>query len=283
MASGSREVYLNNNDLKVPYSDQFSFGMRNIVFLWGNDWTTEVTLSRIKSHDGIAFQLGNRRSNGSFFPNPGDTDPPPWGQGFAPFSNLILANNVLETRADSLLLRIEKPFTSASPWGVTIAYTYTDAEQNSPINGWPGAFNMPTIEGYGWFPGQVSKNRLVTTGIYEGLWGMTMSAKLALASAQPRYVQDCNEASWSLCHFTAYTPDEDFKQFDLAASKVWGVGYGLKLRLRADLLNVFNWSNYSGYEDWMGGANEPMNPNFGNPTSISFPTRTFKLSVGVDW
>lgn len=283
VAGGSREVFLNNNDLKVPYSDQFSIGMRNIVGLWGHDWTTEVTLSHIESHDGIAFQLGNRRADGNFFPSPDATDPPPWAQGFAPFSNLILANNVLETRANALYLRMEKPYTQASGWGVTAAYTFTDSEQNSPINGWPGAFNMPTIQGYGWFPGLVPRHRLVTTGIYDGPWGVTLSGKLTLASAQPRYVQDCNETSWSLCHFSWYRPKEDFKQFDFAASKEWGIGSDFKFRIRADILNVFNWANYSGYEDWMGGANEPLNPNFGKPTSIAMPTRTFKLSIGFNW
>ena len=282
VAGAGREVYLNNNNLVVPYSDQFSLGMRNIVALAGHDWTIESTISHVASHDGIAFQLGNRRSDGSFF-LPGNTDSKPWGQGFAPFGNMILVNNALRTKANSFLLRIEKPYDSASGWGVNVAYTFTDAKQNSNVNGWPGAFDYPTTEGYGWFDGQASKHRLVTTGIYDGPWDITLSAKLTYATAQPRYIQDCNETSWSLCHVTYYTPKEDFKQFDLAANKEFAIGNRFKFRLRADVLNVFNWSNYAGYNDWMGGANEPMNPDFGKPNSISLPTRTLKLSVGLSW
>ncbi|HSD17144.1 MAG TPA: TonB-dependent receptor [Thermomonas sp.] len=282
VAGVGREVYLNNNNLDVPYADQFSLGMRNVVEMGGNDWTIESTLSHVESHDGIAFLLGNRRPDGSFFP-PGATDPPPWGQGFAPFGNMILATNALETQADSFLLRVEKPYDTATGWGVNVAYTFTDASQNSPVNGFPGAFNMPTIDGYGWFDAMVAKHRLVTTAIYDGPWDITLSAKLTYATGIPRYVQDCNEVSWSLCHFTYYVPDEDFKQFDLAANKEFALGNRFRFRLRADLLNVFNWSNYSGYDDWMGGANEPMNPNFGKPNSISLPTRTFKLSLGLSW
>lgn len=282
VAGAGREVFLNNNNLVVPYADQFSLGMRNVVEAGGQDWTIESTVSHVRSHDGIAFLLGNRRADGSFFP-PGATDPPPWGQGFAPFGNMILAQNALETKADSFLLRIEKPYDKASGWGVNLAYTFTDSKQNSPINGWPGAFNAASIDDYGWFDGQVARHRWVTTGIYDAPWGVTVSAKLTYATAIPRYVQDCNEASWSLCHFTYYTPKEDFKQFDLAANKEFAIGERFKFRLRADVLNVFNWSNYAGYDDWMGGANEPMNPNFGKPNSISLPTRTFKLSVGLSW
>src|SRR5690606_31148731 len=169
VAGGAREVYLNHNDLEVPYSDQVRLGMRNLFALGGHDWLAEVTLSHIRSRDGIAFMLGNRLEDGSFFPSdpPGATDPPPWGQGFAPFSNLVLAVNALETEANALLLRLEKAYTSGSGWGATVAYTFTDSEQNSPIDGWPGAFNAEHIDDYGDFPGKVPEHRLVATGILD--------------------------------------------------------------------------------------------------------------------
>ena len=282
-AIGGREVYVNHNDLVVPYSDQVSLGMRNILAMGGHDWTLETTLSRIESHDGIAFLLGNRRPDGSFFP-PGASDPPPWGQGFAPFSNLVLAQNALETKSNSFLLRLEKPYTTSSGWAVNVAYTFTDSDQNSPINGWPGAFNQATIGGYGWFPGMAAKHRLVTSGIYDGPWGITLSGKLTYSTALPRYVQDCNEASWSLCHFTYYFPDRgEFRQLDLAAQKEFNLGGSMRFRLRADMLNVFNWANYVGFDDWMGGANEPLSPGFGTPNAVALPTRTFKLTAGFSW
>ena len=34
------EINLINNDLKTPYSDQFSLGMRNRFDLWNHDWNT---------------------------------------------------------------------------------------------------------------------------------------------------------------------------------------------------------------------------------------------------
>jgi len=289
LAAGTREVFLNHNDLVVPYSDQFSLGMRNTFPMFGTDWNSDVTVSYIRSHDGIAFFLGNRRDDGSYFPAdpPNATDPPPWntgwGEGTTQFSNLILAQNALETKSKAFYLKLEKPYSQRSGWGTTIAYTYTDSEQNSPIDGWPGAFNAETIEGYGWFAGKVPEHRLVATGIYDGPLGITFSSKLVWASATPRYYQNCNVSAWAYCHFSWYKPDEDFKQVDLAAIKEWDTGTSLRLRVRADILNVFNWANYSGYEDWRGGANEPQNPNFGRPNAVSLPTRTFKLSFGLDW
>lgn len=285
VAGGAREVFLNHNDLEVPYSDQASLGMRNAFAMLGHDWIGEVTLSHVRSRDGIAFMLGNRLDDGGFFPAdpPGATDPPPWGAGFAPFSNMILVVNALETDANSLLLRLEKSYTPSSGWGATVAYTFTDSEQNSPVDGWPGTFNAERIEDYGDFPGKVPEHRLVAAGIYDGPWDMTFSGKLTLASATPRYYQDCNMSAWAFCRFSHYTPDEEFKQLDLAVEKRWDTGSDLQLRLRADLLNVFNWDNFSGYDDWRGGAGEPQNPNWGRPNAVSLPTRMVKLSFGFNW
>ena len=47
--------------------------------------------------------------------------------------------NALETRTSSVYLKLEKPYTNSTGWGATFAYTWTDSEQNSPIDGWPGA------------------------------------------------------------------------------------------------------------------------------------------------
>lgn len=276
-----REVYLLNNDLKVPYSDQFSLGIRNT---WGS-WNTEVTLSHIKSYDGMAFQLGNRREDGSFFA-PGTTWGQPWGQGFAPFGNLILGVNGLETKSNALYLKVEKPYTRSSRWGVTVAYTFTDAEQITNINGWPGAFDYPTLDGYGWFPATgVPEHRLVATGIYDGPWGLTFTGKLTLASQSPRYGTNCRDAAdFQNCFFDWYEPDGTlgFKQFDIAVNKEWDTGSDIKFRVRADVLNVFDWVNYAGYDDWFGAPGEP-NANFGTPNSQLLPTRTFKLSFGLSW
>ena len=285
VAGGGREIYLLNNDLVVPYSDQFGLGMRNAFDVWGHGWNTEVMYSYVRSHDGIAFLLGNRRADGGFFPPTpaGATDPPPWGQGFAPFSNLILGQNALETRTSAVYLKLEKPYTRSSGWGATFAYTWTDSEQNSPINGWPGAFNAENIEDYGWFPGLVPENRVVASGIVDGPWGLMFSGKAVWSDATPRYYQNCNVSSWSFCYFDSYTPDDDFRQVDLAMEKVFDTGTNIALRIRFDVLNVFDWTNYAGYEDWRGGANEPQNPLWGTPNAIALPTRTFKLGIGIDW
>ncbi len=123
-----REINLINNDLKTPYSDQFSLGVRNRFDLWNQSWNTSATVSYVESKDGIVFLLGNRRGNGSFRENPlAEWEQVPFGNGIPGLGTLIIINNGIESRATSLLLSAEKPYTSESNWGVTFAYTYTDA------------------------------------------------------------------------------------------------------------------------------------------------------------
>ncbi len=286
------EVNLIRNDLETPYSDQFSLGMRNIFNVWGNDWNTAVTLSHIRSKEGIYFRLGNRYPGGSFrdpaFPN-ATWGRQPWGQAIPGYGSLILGQNGIETKLNSLLLSLDKPYTRQSPWGVTVAYTYSDATENrvSSSNGETYVFDYPDVGDTFYISNGVPKHRLVATGIYGMPWDITLSAKLTLESPTPRGATNCLDAvSNDNCFFDPYERSETigFKQFDVALQKVWNTGSDLSFKVRADLLNAFNWRNWTDYDDWRGGPGA-ANPNFGQRINngVLWPTRTFKLSIGFDW
>src|SRR5690606_41718010 len=97
------------------YSDQFSLGIRNAF----GDWNAEATVSHIRSKDGVAAFLGNRREGGAFFA-PGTSWGPPWGQNFAPFGTLALIDNALETKSNALYLKADKPYPLESRWRVPL-------------------------------------------------------------------------------------------------------------------------------------------------------------------
>lgn len=287
------EVNLINNDIETPHSDQFSLGMRNVFKVMENDWSSSVTFVHIRSYDGIQFSLGNRWPDGSFRnpANPGATwGGQPWGSPIPGFGTLILADNGIETKLNSLLFSLEKPFTKASPWGFTLAYTYSDAEENRNN---AAAFDEHYLFDYSGQEGQpftrslgISKHRLVGTGIY-GLGGFTFSAKLTLASPTSKEAVNCHDVpSFDNCFFDPYTPSEGigFKQFDLAVRKDWDTGAGIKFYVRGDLFNAFNWRNYTDYDTWRG---DPVNanPNFGRrsgPGTV-WPPRMLKVSLGFSW
>jgi len=269
-----REIDIVNNDIKVPYSDQFTLGLRQVM----GDWNTSIAYSYIESKDGFAWLLGNRLPSGAFVA-PGTTWGSPFGSPIPGFGALILGVNGLSTRTNSVYVTAEKPYSRTTGWGVTATYTYSDAKENRQF-GEHYALDYPDLSGYGWLPsGGVYKHRLVATGLYDFPWGLNGSAKLTLATGLPKYGQDCT-GGFDHCVFAQVTANV-FRQLDLALSKEFLFANRTTLRLRADVLNVFNWYNWDGYDTWHGGPGDP-NTNLGHPDgSILGPTRTFKLSVGL--
>lgn len=275
-ATGSgagREVDLVNNDIKVPYSDQFSVGVRGA---WMG-WQGSAAYSYIESKDGFAWLLGNRLADGSFFASPA-TWGAPFGSPIPGFGALLLGVSGLETRTNAILLSAEKPYSRSTGWGVTGAYTYSDSKENRQFNE-HYSLDYPSLAGYGWKPSSgVPKHRFVGTAIYDMPWGLAGSAKVTLASHQPKYGTNCL-AGFDHCVFDQIITNA-YRQVDIALQKEFNVGPKLILRVRADVLNLFNYYNYDGYDTWWGAPGEP-NPTLGKPDgSLLGPTRTFKLSVG---
>ena len=300
------EVFLINNDLKTPYSDQFSLGMRNIFPLWGHDWNSSVAVSHIRSYDGIYFHNGRRRPDGSFheFEDEGQT----WGNG--PGDNvpgvggILLGDNGFEYRSTSLLVSLDKPYTEESGWGVNLAYTLTDAEENRPnaSNGETFLFDYPWAGNEFYTSTGVAKHRLVLSGIYSPGWDLIFSGKLIVASHTPlnsvnRLLSPANGTCTPItgvancenlrAYYDPVTPEGSigFKQLDLAVEKRWNTGTDLSFKVRADLINALGWNNWTSFDTNRGPAGGPPNPTLGerNGNSILFPTRTFKLSFGLDW
>lgn len=300
------EIQLANNRFKTPYSDQYSLGMRNTVGLWGHDWNTSVTLQHIRSRDNFYSHLGSRRPDGSFhqYGTLGQT----WGG--SPFiavpgyGNLILHDNGFAFNQNSLLVSIDKPYTESSPWGVGIAYTYNDAEENRPeaSNGETYLFDYAWASNRFYTSTGVPKHRLVLTGIYSPGWDLTFSSKLvvqspkALASTN-RLLSPANGTCGPItgsancgdlkAYYDPITPDYSvgYKQFDIAAEKRFGLPGDFAFKLRADVLNVFNWRNWNQFDTNWGPAGGPVNPKLGmvNGNNIDGPTRTFKLSARLEW
>jgi hypothetical protein len=142
LAQRGKEVDLITNNLKTPYSDQISIGMRNKV----GDWNTSAAIASVAAMTVWSSRLGNRYPNGAFWQNGSQ----PWGNGIPGFGSLIIGNNGLETKTTQVLLSAEKPYTKESGWGATFAYTYTHALQNNdnidPTDQY--AFDYETIGNY---------------------------------------------------------------------------------------------------------------------------------------
>ncbi|WP_374569032.1 TonB-dependent receptor domain-containing protein [Ideonella sp.] len=271
--AGSGEIWLINNDFKMPYADQYTIGLRQAL----GTWNAEIAYSHVHAQNQFVWFGGNRDPRGGF----GAQSPidPLWG-GPNGYGTLVLGDFVGENKTSSVFVKADKPYTSESGWGLTVAYTYTDAKTNArnwddDIFNWTygrdtAGFNTSRL---------VDKHRVVAALVTDGLlpWGIQVSAKAVWASGKPRQITDCR-AGWDQCVYVK-GESRDFNQVDLGLAKDWSTGFG-KLNTRLDVLNLFDTKNYGGYNDWAGGQGEPLNPDLGKPNSMRGPMRTIRLVLG---
>lgn len=297
--SKSAELFMFNNKLKTPYSDQYSLGISNQV----GDWLTDVTVQRNLSYDGFAMSLINRAPDGAYFVNGGA----PWDIQYAVpgYNNTILGMNGLEQRSTQVLLSAEKPYTKESGWGLTLAYTHTSARQNRTIDE-PYAFDKATIHDYPFVKSDaVSAHRFVASGSIDGPWGIVFGAKVVLATPEPINTIACfghTDADGATCQAIGFTPPGSgkflfggdiwgYRTVDFQATKEFTVYRDFKMSARINVLNAFNFKNYSSYV--YGGPNGTGN-YFGSngqlDTSyvelntsgdISYVPRTVTFEIGM--
>ena len=102
LTNAGQEVDMINNSLKVPYSDQFSLGMRNRVGRLEHQrrrWRASSATTASCSRSATALP------NGAFFQNGEDQ---PCGNPIPGFGSLIIGNNGIETRTTQVLLSMRK-------------------------------------------------------------------------------------------------------------------------------------------------------------------------------
>lgn len=280
-----RELRFIKNDLKTPYSDQFSLGVRGKFDLLD----LEVGYSYVESKDGFAFLLGNRKPDGSFFVIDPKTGLPgsPFTQSPAPFGSMFIGTNGIETRANTAYFKLTKRYTEFSPWSLDATYTFTDAEENRKFDD-ANSFDFPSMDEYNFVSATgARKHRFVMAGTVDIPFGITLSGKFQIAS--PKYLTALvNTAA------TPTTPADrevistetdgngdlwGYRQMDLSLTKYVPMKFlseDSRLRFRIDIINLFNDRNFQGFNATTGKR---------NPTdySIDGPPRTIKLSAGFQF
>lgn len=287
VTTGSAELYMLSNDLKTPYTDQYSLGMTNQV----GDWVTDVTVQRILGYDGFIFTLINRYPDGSFFQNGSQ----PWGEPVPGYANTILGSNGIESRNTQLLLSAEKPYTGEAGWGLSLAYTFTDAEHNRKLDD-NFAFDKATIQDYPFITtNDVPEHRFVAAGSIDGPWDTTFGVKVVLETPRPmNEIRDWGNRppDGSFSQPFAYEPPGTgkfliggdiwgYRTVDFQATKEFRFGdYALTARM--NLLNAFDFENQSSFNLLSPGSGGVLDPDvevneFGDAYYVP---RTLTFEVG---
>ncbi|WP_370238646.1 carboxypeptidase regulatory-like domain-containing protein [Brevundimonas sp.] len=282
--AGRGEAFLLQNEWEPPRTDQFNLGVRQRF----GDWQTEFTLAYGKTENEFTWQYLNRcreptvgNDGGGFGDNGGFCSP----SGSNPYRTYLVSDHNKEREFTALYVKLDKPYTRESGWGMNVAYTWSEATQNGGNDAF--CFDCFSVETSPTRPSaNDEEHRIVANGIVDLPWDFQLSGILTLGSGTPFDVFD---GTGSRFYYRPYAGRPEkysfiipnafaYRNLDLRLAKDFGLPNGSELSVYVDAINVFNFDNYAGFDGGTGSAASP-NPNFGQPSRVLFPTRTFQFGA----
>ena len=298
------EVFLLNNKLKTPYSDQFTAGVRHRFGVVN----TSLAVSYIHSHNIFQYVAGNRLPSGNYY----DTKPAvinyagiPFGIGIfeggsaiglAPLpghGNIFISNTDGQAKYAAIYLTADKPYTEASGWGFSSALTISNARSNDGAAfGDPFWFDTPHVGDQGWQPSRgLERWRFVGSGTVKMPWDIKLSTVVTLSSG-PAYGGVLTNVPASVgngqcCYWTdfgIFRPKKiGYKNIDFNISKSFKMPWSSEQEVTVyfQALNAFDFVNRN-YSMWGGGlqtyGGPPPNhqPDLG---SVASQGRNFKVGA----
>lgn len=261
------EIFLLENDTRPLHSDQLSAGVRQAA----GPFSVAVTFSHIRSENGVGFYPANREATGerTFLPVPGE------------FGNVLISSDDIQSRFTGIFVTAEKPYTEASKWGVSLAYTLSW----SKIRGDSFNFDFPTIKDTPLTPGEADeRHRLVLAGIVGLPEQFKLSTLMTFGTGVPFDISDAS-AGFGGDEFRfrrnagRYHTFLEYKQIDLRLAKELQVAPKHRMSAFVEAFNVFNWYNYGDFEGFIPPMTGDPNPNYGQPRKIVGPTRSFQVGL----
>lgn len=289
---GTGEVFLVRNDAEMPHTDQFNLGVRQKF----GEIQTALTFSYAKTENEFGwYRLNVNNANSVVVPLPGVIDPLT-GAAF-PFRNAFYSDHDREREYQAIYLTIDKPYNSDAGYGFNVAYTYAEATQNGSRDQGLSNFDFdyasiaatPTFNSPG-----TDRHRLVMSGTVDLPFDFRLSSVITLASGKP--FTGFNPGSGGKPMWFEFYPQKyDFiipnawayRQVDLRLTRQFEVWGGDVVEFTFDAINVFNYANYSGFnQTYRINNNTPdsaLNPTFGQPNAQFLPTRSFQVGLRYRW
>ncbi len=243
--TGKPEVFLVENDTRVPYSNQWNLGVRQAF----GDYLASASYANIRSYNGFSYIWGA----GTCCPSQ-PIDPN--------YANVLISSDDVRTWYDAVYLQLDRPFTSASNFGFNIAYTWSDAEQ---IGGDLFSLDLPTIADWPRYgtPGTM-EHRIVASGITEVPWQVRLSALVQYSSGDRFRIHDFSRGFCTGCYEPRTGESDSYAIVDLRAEKDFNIGR-YRTGVSVEAFNITNDERYAFFQDF----NPPEgNPNLGQPTGL---------------
>ncbi|WP_309660901.1 TonB-dependent receptor domain-containing protein [Sphingomonas sp.] len=266
--TGKPELFAVPNNAKPPRTDQFSLGVRQRF----GQWVGSVTGSYIRGVHGYTHLFATRRNGGT-----GDCCDTAIANANG-FANVLIGFDGLDTRYKGLYVTMDKPYTRASGWGVNIAYTLSKAEQNGN-----DLFSLDKVTPDDWGfrprPGD-ERHKVVVGAMIDAPYGFRVSTLSQFGSGAAYQIQDQTAGSdINLRQFRSGYPDKNcfgglfaFCEVNLTVENELKIYRGTTINLAVDFLNVFNSTNFAGFDDFVSPTDPLLEPKIGNRL-ITLPRR----------
>ena len=262
------EIFLINNNLKPPYSDQFSLGYRQAL----GQYMGSISYNGVRGYRGLTYVSATGICCSALVPG---------------YGNVILSDpNGKKYWYDAMHLTIEKPFVGGSRWGGTLAWTHATAEQTGNDL---FSLDLPSAAAYGRHavPGS-EKDRLVISAIVGLPWEVRFSTIGSFGSGAAFNVLDFSQGFSLENRLQTHPfkrsiyPDKTMGPFadrniDLRLEKAIGLGH-TQLALIGEVFNAFNWANYGCLDNFISPGG---NPNLGNPGCVTNLGRRYQAGFRV--
>lgn len=283
------DIWLLNNKTKLPYSDQFSLGVRKRF----GQVQTSLTFSHIRSHNIFQFVRGNRFSNGWYsrvlqrdgagnvigctdggsfwvidnFPDVDYAACPATQGDLAGFNGkLNIGRNEGSAHYNAVYLTVEKPYTEASGWGFTVSATVQDARTNVGTElGADEFFAGADQNQFGWQNVQgVPKYSIVASGIFK-LPGDFLFSAIGTFNSGPSFgfvdfgrpnVPDGACCVANLGGVRYPTNEFAYANVDLRLTKRIELPWGHTVTIKGEVFNLFDSINRN-YSSWGAGNSPP--------------------------
>jgi outer membrane receptor protein involved in Fe transport len=239
--TGRPEVFLIENDTRVPYSDQWNIGARQAFA----GMVAAVTYSNIRSKNGFSYLWGAGNCCPQFHPA---------------YGNVLISSDDVRTWYDAVYVTLERPY--SGNYGFNVAYTWADAEQ---IGGDLFSLDLPTIADWPRYgtPG-TQDHRVVASGTVAIPWDVRASALAQYSSGDRFRIHNFARGFCVGCYEPVTGEGPSWTTLDLRLDKDFRIG-GSRIGISAEAFNVSNEKRYAHFQDF----NPPEgNPNLGRPTAI---------------
>lgn len=263
------ELFLLENDVKPPKSQQYTLGVRQGV----GPLLLTANYTGVRGDNVFTWIRANRRAD-----NTCCADFPASGVNRR-FSNVFVSSDDARTFYDALYVKAEKPFSQGSRWGAQLAYTLAFTDWEADPSGVFSALDAPSEDSFSQFPAGNDERHRITGNWVLGLpLDVRFSGIIELGTPTPRNVtvgfgpgtNNCTHGNMDCLGGNDWPEGEgrnwwrpptekfigidgfSFRNIDLRVEKEIPTLRGQRVGLVAEVFNAFDFANYTGFNQAYG-------------------------------